>query len=132
LILLQRKLRRRNAAVVASAKPSQAEASELLARLGADYRRGACSGEELIVCLDDLLRSTLADKTGSATQRQTSAELMLHAQPLLDDHERGLLNRLMALGDRVKFAACRPDANEVEGALSAASTLFNGALAGPV
>ena len=76
VFLLHRKFRRRQAGFVSIAAASHPEASEVLARLAADYRRGACSGSELIVRLDDLLRATLADKTGIAAQRLTSTELL--------------------------------------------------------
>ena len=128
---LQRKLRRRQATVGSPGADGQPEASAVLARLAADYRRGACSGSQLIVCLDDLLRSTLADRTGIAAQRLTSCELLLQAAAFLDDRGQGLLKPLVALCDRVKFAAHQPDASEIDGALTSAASLFDGSLAGP-
>ena len=128
---LQRKLRRRQATVGSPGADGQPEASAVLARLAADYRRGACSGSQLIVCLDDLLRSTLADQTGIAAQRLTSSELLLQAAAFLDDQQRDWLKQLVALCDRVKFAAHQPDASEIDGALTSAATLFDGSLAGP-
>lgn len=128
---LQRKLRRRQAPVGSPGADGQPAASAVLARLAADYRRGACSGSQLIVCLDDLLRSTLADRTGIAAQRLTSSELLPQAAAFLDDRGQGLLKPLVALCDRVKFAAHQPDASEIDGALTSAASLFDGSLAGP-
>ncbi|MBK7675261.1 MAG: hypothetical protein IPJ27_11170 [Candidatus Accumulibacter sp.] len=128
---LQRKWRRRPAAVRSPGADSRPAASTVLARLAADYRRGACSSSQLIVCLDDLLRSTLADHTGIAAQRLTSSELLLQAAAFLDDQQRDWLKQLVALCDRVKFAAHQPDASEIDGALSSAASLLECSSAGP-
>lgn len=128
---LQRKLRRQQPAAGSPGADSRPAAGAVLASLAADYRRGACSGSQLIVCLDELLRSTLADRTGIAAQRLTSCELLPQAAAFLDDRGQGLLKPLVALCDRVKFAAHQPDASEIDGALSAAASLFGSSLAGP-
>lgn len=127
---LQRKLRRRQAAARSPGADNRPAVGAVLASLAADYRQGACSGSQLIVCLDDLLRSALADRTGIAAQRLTSSELLLQAAAFLDDQGQDLLKPLMALCDRVKFAAHQPDASEIDGALTSAARLFDGSLAG--
>lgn len=132
VFLLHRNLRRRQAGFVSSAESRRPEAGEVLARLAADYRRGVCSGSELIVRIDELLRVTLAEKTGIVAQRLTSMELLRDVEALLDDRRRALLEHLLALCDRVKFAAHQPDAGEVDVALSSAAGLFADSPAGPV
>ena len=130
VFLLHRKLRRRQTGFVATAESRRSDVGAALSRLAADYRRGICSGSELIVRIDDLLRVTLAEKTGIAAQRLTSTELLRDVEAFLDDHRRALLKRLVALSDRVKFAAHQPDAGEVDAALSAAAGLFDQTLTG--
>jgi len=89
---------------------------ERLQRLAADYRRGACSGSELILRLDSLLRESIAAETGLPAPRLTAPELLAAAASVAHFKVASLAPLLVRL-DRFKFAGQRPTPEEVEQAL---------------
>lgn len=93
-----------------------------LAVLAEEYRCGVCPGERVIVRLDALVRDALATRAGVPARHLTSWEL---GRRLGTEWAAGTaLARLLALGDRTKFAGHRPDALEVEAALQDASVVL--------
>lgn len=131
LLAIQRQAGRRQKARVPSPVAGPDDASEVLAGLAADYRHGVFAGDELIVRLDELLRRTLAERTGLPAQSLTSAELLRHAESFFNDQGQGLLSRFVLLCDQVKFADYRPAATDVDRALKSLAGLLDGSLAGP-
>lgn len=80
-----------------------------LAALAAEYRRSVRSGGETLLLLDALLRARLDALTYTTPEMLARAHVPAQFEPLL------------ALLDRVKFAAHIPDAEEVEHALALAA-----------
>lgn len=88
-----------------------------LERLAADYRRGACSGAELIPRLDTLLRGALAEATGCPASTLTTPEL-LAALSGVAHPDTIALAPLLSLLDRLKFAGPCPTPEEAAQALA--------------
>jgi len=128
LLLVRHTARRRQAAVLPSPAETRSGALDLLPDLLADYRHGAWTGEQLIIRLDELIRDHLSATTGIPCRSLTSAELPALTAACLNDAEQALLNRFLALGDRVKFAGHRPDAGEIDWALNVAAGLLKDSL----
>ncbi len=101
-------------------QPRQA-ASRRLAQLAAEFRAGSCAGDRLILCLDEVLRGELVDRTGIPATRLTSAELLRDVGANSGDACRALLADLLPLVDQVKFARHSPNAVEIDQALSVAA-----------
>ena len=135
LLLVRRRRFHRGLHEAAPVPPAVApgpDAKALLARLAADYRQGACAGEQALMRLDRLLRSSLAASSGIHALQLTAAELLPRLEPLLDPGAQALLGDLLSLCDRVKFAGHRPAPEEVERALTAVASLLGTRLAGRV
>lgn len=113
LLLWRRKSRAKPSA--RSAATVTVSAHEHLRRLAADYRRGACSGSELILRLDSLLRECIAAETGLPAPRLTAQELL--AAATMAHLDAASLAPLLALLDRIKFAGQPPTREAVEQAL---------------
>jgi len=131
-LLLVRRRGVHQAAPMPPPGPPGSDSNELLARLAADYRHGACPGEQALILLDRLLRGALAANSGIPALRLTAAELPPRLEAVLGPGELALFGSLLSLCDRVKFAGHRPAPEEVERALNAAATLIGATLAGPV
>jgi hypothetical protein len=97
----------------------------LLARLVADHRQGACRGDQIVVRLDGILRDSLAEATGIPAPMRTSVELRAEAMTGLNAEQRAWLDDLLVLCDRVKFAGHQPDRAEVDWALSVAASFLD-------
>lgn len=98
-----------------------------LARLADDYRQERCSGDELIVRLDSLVRDALTNHAGIVAQRLTSAELrrQTDASGVIGEVKQVQFAGFLSLCDRVKFAGHHPAAAEIDEALSVAAALLD-------
>jgi hypothetical protein len=121
LILARRGARRRAPVPAPAAAASQADAHSQLLAIAVDRQRGACTDEQLFMRLDRLIRDHLASTLGIPARRCTSTQLRAVAAAALNEDERSLLGRFLTVCDRVKFAAYRPDAAEVDWALNVAA-----------
>lgn len=124
-LLLIRRSRRHQSGTLPPPVVAHPDANDLLARLSADYREGACPGEQIVLRLDGIVRATLAATTGIPAQRLTSAELRAAGAACLDAGQRALLKDLLPLFDRVKFAGHQSNRGEVEWALDTVGRLLN-------
>lgn len=130
--LAYRRAARRRPAVTAVAATSFPDtADDALSRLAEAYRAGTCSGEDVILRLDALLRATLELGAGIPASRLTSAELQGQSAATVDAEAGDLLAGFLTLADRVKFAGQPPAAAAVEQALRAATVLMARVAEGP-
>ena len=75
LLLVRHTVRRRRDAELTSPAETRSDAHDLLTDLLADYRQGACTGEQFFIRLDELIRDQLYATAGIPGRSLTSAEL---------------------------------------------------------
>lgn len=110
----------------------QPDARARLAMLADRYRQGRCTGVDLIIRLDALVREILASNTGVTARHLTSTELRHRAglTGMLSESRQVQFDGFLALCDRVKFACHRPASSEIDAAMRAAAGLFDTIAAG--
>ncbi len=127
LSYLRRRARRPGVSDMPEAVKHGPDTADLLARLSEDFRQGRCAGDAAIARLDALLRNEIEIRADIPARQSTSHELSgrVDQSVRLDAETRAMLERFLALSDRVKFSTYRPSDADVAAALDTVRTVFD-------